>query len=190
MFPPFDEERAKAVCLQMKKQLKEGSLVLESLSPASKDRVSNALMLGALVCTDSTGNEVVLKAVSGIRSLLKPNPSLNDNSIYVPPIASFEQIQSALAKNDKEIHSITETLKTEKHLNPKEQKALVEHRTLLTTQSLKAVHKLYNFYCADGKVYSLNDICKKQIEGKFPPTGTGDCCAPKLLNYAFSHFCK
>ena len=33
---------------------------------------------------------------------------------------------------------------------------------------------------------SLNQIIQKH-NVKMPPTGAGDCCAPKLLNYAFSH---
>ncbi len=25
------------------------------------------------------------------------------------------------------------------------------------------------------------------IDYEYPPSGTGDCCAPKLFNYAFKH---
>ncbi len=40
--------------------------------------------------------------------------------------------------------------------------------------------------CADGEVLSVWDIF--QFAGKgVPPSGTGECAAPKLLNYAFAH---
>lgn len=42
------------------------------------------------------------------------------------------------------------------------------------------VQKLYSFHCYDGLTCTLDAI--------FPnaPSGTGDCCAPKLLNHAYS----
>lgn len=57
----------------------------------------------------------------------------------------------------------------------------------LCNESLEKVESLYDFGCADGKIRNLKDICRARLNGKFPPTGTGDCTAPKLLNYAFSH---
>ena len=57
----------------------------------------------------------------------------------------------------------------------------------LCNESLEKVVSLYDFACADGKIRNLKTICKTRLNGKFPPTGTGDCTAPKLLNYAFSH---
>ena len=46
------------------------------------------------------------------------------------------------------------------------------------------VFVLFDFTRFDGKKISLNEIIKEQ-NFKLPPTGTGDCCAPKLLSYAF-----
>ena len=57
----------------------------------------------------------------------------------------------------------------------------------LCNESLEKVESLYDFACADGKIRNLKDICRVRLNGKFPQTGTGDCTAPKLLNYAFSH---
>ena len=53
-------------------------------------------------------------------------------------------------------------------------------------ESLKKVFGLYSFHCADGKVRSLLEICEKKQKNP-PPTGTGDCCAPKLLDFAFKN---
>ena len=67
---------------------------------------------------------------------------------------------------------------------------LVITRNALCLESQKKVFELYSFFCADGKKRSLNEICQNYYgaqSGKLPPTGTGDCCAPKLLNYAFAN---
>ena len=64
---------------------------------------------------------------------------------------------------------------------------LRKRREMLCAQSLERVHELYSFHCIDGKVRSLKEICAEYNRGKLPPTGTGDCCAPKLLDYAFAH---
>ena len=44
---------------------------------------------------------------------------------------------------------------------------------------------LYNFTRWDGRNISLDEIISSH-NNHLPPTGTGDCCAPKLLSYAFS----
>lgn len=61
-------------------------------------------------------------------------------------------------------------------------KALKKHRTVLCDESLRNVFNEYVFTCFDGRQIRMMDILKK-----LPPTGTGDCCAPKLLNYAFKN---
>ena len=53
-------------------------------------------------------------------------------------------------------------------------------------ESLEKVFSLYEFHCANGKTKKLLEICNKNL----PPTGTGDCCAPKLLDYAFKNSLK
>ena len=135
------------------------------------------------------------------------------NFQLVPPIVSAEEIDEALSENDGEIHAITEKLKREKgkrkagsvlshhERNDEDSKEghdecgsssksleeLKERRERLCRESLEKVHALYNLHCIDGKIRSLKEICDLHNHGKLPPTGTGDCCAPKLLDYAFSH---
>nr|WP_321405837.1 pseudouridine synthase [uncultured Carboxylicivirga sp.] len=56
-------------------------------------------------------------------------------------------------------------------------------------KSARLQEKLFNHYLflnANGETLSASAIfC--QTAQKVPPAGTGDCCAPKLLNYAFQH---
>ena len=106
-------------------------------------------------------------------------------------IVSAEEIENALAENDKEIHEITKEIQKLKE-NPTEGNTahcslLTAHLKQLCSASLSKVHALYKFHCIDGNVRTLKEICAMYNGGKLPPTGTGDCCAPKLLDYAFAH---
>ena len=111
--------------------------------------------------------------------------------IIVPPIVSNEKINLALEKNDREIHELTEKInslkgnvcKTTDETETLE--TLCKKRELLTDESLRNVFALYEFTRFDGKKISLNDIITEH-NYRLPPTGTGDCCAPKLLSYAFA----
>ena len=159
-------------------------------------------MIGAAICKDGDGKIINLCSVSGISKRLEFTDSFfsetdsefsKDNLIFVEPVVDSEKINSALAENDKEIHELTEkikVLKEKRKISDKkyrtitaEEEQLSSKRSQLCSESLKAVYNLYDFHCADGKIRSLNAICGK----KLPPTGTGDCSAPKLLNFAFKN---
>ncbi len=196
MFPPFPVEEAHAVCLAMTEQLDDGILILEQLPVADCARNGHGVMLGALLCRAPDGRRVTLKTVSGIRNALRPADGLSDpNSVYVPPVAAAKKIDAALRKNDARIHDLTAQIMALKEQRRRlmfsgrasepcgDERALLAARKALTDESLRAVYALYSFCCADGKTRTLSEICGK----KLPPTGTGDCCAPKLLHYAFRH---
>lgn len=119
--------------------------------------------------------------------------------IFVEPIVSPEKINDAIKKNDYEIHELTKkinALKSKRKISDNkyksmsdEEKCLSEKRLKLCDESLNSVFSLYSFHCADGKIRTLNQICGINItnEKKLPPTGTGDCSAPKLLDFAFKN---
>ena len=159
---------------------------------------------------EGKNKRIILLAVSGISRQLKfacNNKSFlfdfipeeykaslidfDSEVIIVPPIVSNEEINLALEKNDKEIHVLTEkinSLKMNKLETTDEAETLenlCSERESLTTESLLNVFALYEFTRFDGKKISLNDIITEHYS-RLPPTGTGDCCAPKLLSYAFS----
>lgn len=143
-------------------------------------------MIGSLVCWDKKEKKrIILYAVSGNNKQLIP---LNTNSkdIFVPSIVSSEQIDQALKENDKEIHELTEQINELTLINKTspQRARLLKKRTDLTDSSLQKVFHLYLFTKYDGRKLSLNGIIKSH-NNHLPPTGTGDCCAPKLLSYAF-----
>ena len=198
MFPPFFTEDAFEICRQTVKDLQEKKSFLKRVTKKSLERKNQGVMLGSLVCVDKDGTKIVLKAVSGISFQLVEKKKLK-NHIVVPPIVSAKRIKRALSKNDRKIHSLTKKIlilsdKLKKNCaKKKKNQKFTEKRQIysvlrkkLCMESLEKVFSLYEFHCANGKTKKLLEICNKNL----PPTGTGDCCAPKLLDYAFKNSLK
>lgn len=193
MFPPFETELALHYGRVLAKKIDSGEYRLIPKTKPSMERLNQGVMLGVLVCTCENGKRVILAAPSGIHWELEENCCNQNNGqpvkpnpfIFVPPVVSPEKINEALSKNDKEIHELTkeiEDLKTGGF--DKQVSELKEKRTKLTTESLSLVHCLYKFHDIKGNVFTLNEIIKEK--GVLPPTGIGDCCEIKLLDYAFT----
>ena len=178
MFPPFDEELAFKYCKEIISLLEEKKLSLVyTTEKISAERFANGIMIGVLVAKNSAQENKILFTVSGISRKIEGK---FQDAIFIEPIVSNKKIMSALQKNDKEIHLLTEKLKS---CRKEELQELQLRRSMLTSESLEKVHELYSFCCFDGEIRSLKQICKNQLS----PTGTGDCCAPKLLNFAFKN---
>ena len=186
MFPPFPQESARHYCQKLISQIENGEVVLKQVGRESLERKDQGVMIGSLVCWDKKEKKrIILYAVSGNNKQLIP---LNTNSkeIFVQSIVSSEQIDQALKENDKEIHELTEQINELTLINKTspQRARLLKKRTDLTDSSLQKVFHLYLFTKYDGRKLSLNGIIKSH-NNHLPPTGTGDCCAPKLLSYAF-----
>lgn len=194
MNPIYKQEEARHYCSELIHLIETGVIELSQITPVSEERKNQGIMVGSLVCIRNF-QKIVLSCVSGIskkinvpeknRSLLKYQTE-NDaeqfeyngiTHIIVPSIVNSDEINHALKKNDKLIHQLTEKINHG-------EKSLIPERTILTDESLKFCFSLYNFNCWNGKKISLNTIIKNH-NNRLPPTGTGDCCAPKLLSYAF-----
>lgn len=62
--------------------------------------------------------------------------------------------------------------------------ALSAQRKKLSQGLMRAIHSIYMVHNFRGEVKSMPEII---YGSKGIPTGTGDCCAPKLLNFAARH---
>ncbi len=201
MFSPFPTEIAYHYCLTLKKLLDEGRLKLEQVTRLSAERAGQGVMIGTLVCSDEEGNRVVLCANSGISKKIAMKSEWVQNGvrfIVVPPVVSASKIDEALMKNDAEIHELTRQIdnakvqindKVGEKLSGDEEKDseidlndLKKRRKFLCKESLDSVHKLY--------LFNTIQNCKSSIINCSLPTGTGDCCEPKLFHYAFGHGLK
>ena len=187
MFPPFSQELARHYCQRLISQIEKGEVKLVQTGRQSQERKGQGLMIGSLICWDkASSRRIVLYAVSGNNKELKSEHN-SENYIFVPSVVSSEKIDSALEENDLKIHELTDQINKLTLVNKTsaERASLINERTTFTDASLKKVFSLYSFTRFDGNKITLNEIIQKH-GGRLPPTGTGDCCAPKLLNYAFS----
>ena len=178
MNPPLPTQKAKEAAHLLQEALDfHKTLDYEGEKLISTDYLfgpARGQMFGILVCEDKDGNEIILKAFSGqydgkwlIPGWVGP----------VPDPLSYEEIVS---ENDDILHELTLTISRGQ---PDELSALVAQRKKLSQSVLGKLYALYQFRCIDGSSKSFTDI----FGSKLPPTGTGDCCAPKLLHWAFTH---
>lgn len=84
---------------------------------------------------------------------------------FVPPVFDADRMQEILDESDRAIKA-----EPDKNI-----------RSNLSRHYWHEIQKLYEFHCFDGSVKTLYDI--------FPScrAGTGDCCAPRLLNTCFKN---
>lgn len=163
------------------------------------------MMFGILVCQNpQTGRQVVLKAFSGqcFGQWLVEG--------WAPPLLDVDGYCAQVQQDDGAIHGLTSEIQDlEEELLHKEGladadkeafsdagksnspilsqlKELRRRRRELSNQSLAAIYRLYRFPCADGRTRGFADFYPGFSQGNLPPTGTGDCCAPKLFGWAFS----
>jgi len=151
----------------------------ESACEVSTDSLfgeSRGLMFGVLVCKDRNGNTVVLKAFSG--------QYLGTYTIagWVPPAFDLKAYELLVELSNKEIEQMNTDIDaaTREGDEPSVQR-LKEKRRNLSQRMQTEFFGLYRFHCSDGTVKNMTDI----FGSHQPPTGTGDCCAPKLLNQAY-----
>lgn len=217
MFPPYPQETAYHYCMELISQIEKGNIVLKRISQESEERKNLGVMLGCLVGYEAKSKKrIIIYAVSGNRYILKKRLSEPEGIckyIIAPPIVSYKKAQSALKKNDKQIHLLSDQINKLKELSETKQNinsindtvqqasinknsnkaleltALEIKRTKLTDESLQKIFNLFKFYKYDGKKIKLQKIISEH-NGKLPPTGTGECCAPKLLNFAFKNNIK
>ncbi|MCR5080165.1 MAG: RluA family pseudouridine synthase [Treponema sp.] len=182
MYPPFNEADAYEFCLDIANEITLGMRRIENITQVSEERKNSGVMIGALIASDSDGIKKKLFTLSGTSKKIV-SEKISADEIYVEPIVSPEKIAEALRENDAEIHRLTDEI----NFGCENSAQLKAERKELTTQSLQKVFDLYSFNCIDGNTRSLNSICKKKLKGNLPPTGTGECCEPKLLSYAFKN---
>ena len=128
-------------------------------------------MFGVLVVEDSDGSLAFLAAYSGLLE------GRNDWSYFVPPVYDAQQPDGYFKTREREI-SLASPLDAKK-----------------MSQDLQTwLFHQYVFQNARGETKDLVDVwqdyhCAPRIRRKYPlpPGGTGDCCAPKLLQFAYQH---
>jgi hypothetical protein len=131
-------------------------------------------MFGILVCRTPDGKEIILKAFSG-----QYNGQWKMKG-WVPPLFDVEDFNTLNSPVEKQIKALgREAAKTA--VDDSNRNTILQERKQLSRQLMRDIHALYRLHNFRGEQCSLSDLF---LQGRGIPTGTGDCCAPKLLNYA------
>ena len=147
----------------------------------AKMSLTEGKMFGVLVVSlpkEQDGmNLAFLAAYSGLLE------GRNDWDYFVPPVFDAQQPDGYFKQKEREI-SLTS------HLSPITSKKMSQELQLWLFRQYRMLNAL-------GEEKDLVDIWQDyhnspRIQKKFPlpPGGTGDCCAPKLLQYAYQHGLK
>jgi len=138
-------------------------------------------MFGVLECRDDRGRSVVLRAFSSLPG------GVRDVDGWVPQILSRDSFDKVVLPGLAEIKELTSQLDRLKGSSAESNStsALRQRRTSLSQQLWRRMQTLYRFHNFRGESRCLRDAFAKHPSGAGNITsGVGECCAPKLLNYA------
>jgi endogenous inhibitor of DNA gyrase (YacG/DUF329 family) len=179
----FHEGEARIHCLDLMQWLEQEKRIdLQAqreeadlrLSTASLFGEARGKMFGVLVCRDAGGNKRILRAFSGQHN------GLWEVAGWAPPLFNVETFTRIYADIEPRIKQLGRTLQAADH-NSSQRQELTRQRRQLSQQWMRDIHALYTLTNFRGQQRSLIDAFTGS--GGIP-TGTGDCCAPKLFNQA------
>ena len=135
-------------------------------------------MFGVLVVTDCNDQLGFVAAYSGLLE------GRNDWPYFVPPVYNAQQPDGHFKQEERLISAMRDDSQKEERRQRSQQLQLW-------------LFDQYRFLNARGERRRLVDVwqdyhCSERIRRKYPlpPGGTGDCCAPKLLQYAYQEGLK
>ena len=134
-------------------------------------------MFGLLRCRNAVGERVTLRAFSGQFN------GLWRVAGWVGPVFDVAAFDALVREPEREI----KRLGREMGVFPQESTqwiALRRARKTLSRQLMRQIHDLYHLVNFRGE---QTPLVKAFVGNGAPPSGTGDCCGPKLLHYAATH---
>ncbi|WP_117232425.1 RluA family pseudouridine synthase [Vibrio maerlii] len=132
------------------------------------------------------------KKKRSLAAVQQTNAQLNDEAFQ----ALVDELgrQSVAEKNQLKYLKLdwankVQTIRAEFEALQTELKTLQSKRAALSNALQHKLFEQYQFLNIEGKTQSLNDIFAQE-KNPVPPAGSGECAAPKLLQYAFAHNLK
>lgn len=149
-------------------------------------------MMGALLVEDAAGDTRVLYGFSGVAG----GTALVEG--FVPPIFDLTEPGGYYRVAEARITAINERLallrtslssdSTHEAGSAESVEALERERHALSVELQNWIFSRYRVSNARGESLSIKEVFARR--GLVPPGGTGDCAAPKLLQYAYNHGLK
>ena len=138
-------------------------------------------MFGVLVARTTNGELVHLRAFSGQYNGLWQVPG------WIDPVFDLRAFHRVHDHEEQEIKKLSGTIDN-LSLDSEKRQELVRLRRKKSRQLMREIHRLYQLRNFQGQIMAMEEVFASGKGGKgMPPTGTGDCCAPKLLQYAALH---
>lgn len=131
-------------------------------------------MFGVLCCRDARGARKVLRAFSGQFN------GLWQVDGWVQPIFDVAAFNALIREPEQEIKRIGREMAVLSTGSARQRQYILERRTR-SRQLMREIHVLYRLVNFRGEVAPL---IKAFCGNGAPPSGTGDCCGPKLLHHA------
>ena len=131
-------------------------------------------MFGVLECRAPDDSTRILRAFSGQYN------GLWEIDGWAPPLFDHRQLAAISAATEQEIKRLGAELAVAAG-DPEDQRTLRRRRRQLSQDLMRRIHDLYRLTNFHGREASLFVAA---LNGSGIPTGTGDCCAPKLLDLA------
>ena len=168
------------LCIEASKKVRQYVLSHDELCQDAK----SGKMFGVLIVETPDGELHFLAAYSGLLA------GRNDWPWFVPPVFDAQQPDGYYKQTERQIsayNTVLETLRTDERLAIE----LKERRKEMSEALQLWLFQQYRFLNAYGNERDLLDIwhdyhsVKVRNRFPYPPGGTGDCCAPKLLQFAY-----
>ena len=153
-------------------------ITLESRRWQYDFQVRPGKMFGVLVVRQVDGSLCYLGTVSG------KLPGNEDYDKFVPSIFDESTKNYFLTKGLTEVTSIGDRIRVSK--NESEILSLKKQRSQLSKYLQAKLFENYNFLNLSGESKNLLSIFEESNSGR-PPAATGECAAPKLLQFAIKH---
>lgn len=154
--------------------LQPGVESASQLSTAYLFGAARGKMFGILECRDKNGNTVILRAFSGQYNGLWLVPG------WAPPLFDPDEFSAVNDNEEKEIKALGRQLET----FPPHSHGWLEMRQKRRRMSQELMQKLHAIYRLANFRGQTSTLFAAYINDGGIPTGTGDCCAPKLLHQA------
>ncbi len=130
-----------------------------------------------LACRDAAGRRVLLRAFSGQYQGVWSVPG------WVEPICDPDQFAGLVAEPDLAIKALGRELAA-LSADFAAARVLRQRRRQISQELMAAIHGLYRVTNFRGESAALTSVF---LHNGVPPAGTGDCCGPKLLQFAANH---
>jgi len=130
-----------------------------------KEEIGRGKMFGVLVV--KTANRSTLYALWAFSGLLNGK---NTHTGFVPPVFDLQKNDEYFQQEDAIISAMPDG----------------EEKSQRSRALQMWLFRQFNFLNAHGQTMNLCDIFDRET-CRIPPSGAGECCAPKLLQYAYEH---